>query len=111
MPFFSVVEIGVGIVFGCLPAIGKMLHLFSKSERSSRQGGERFAGRTFGGTPMTKMESDELELTPYGIGKMSTYIWSEPGASTGTAESPIGEMGEADEERGGIELQYYVGVS
>lgn len=82
MCILSVVENMIGLVFGSLPAIGKMLRLYDRPSKSqAMRPSARIGGRSLGGTPFTALggstELNDLSLVPNGKGQNHTRIWSE----------------------------------
>lgn len=77
------VENMIGLVFGSLPAIGKMLRLYDRPNKSQAvKPSERLGVCTFGGTPFTLVEDsstgdNQFRLVPLGKGESQTRIWSE----------------------------------
>lgn len=95
MPLLSNVENAIGLVFGSLPAIGKMLHLFEMGEGPKRTypSDGVMGNHTFGGTPFSREpKPHELQLVPQGKGQNHTRIWSESrevsDAGKGTIDEP-----------------------
>lgn len=73
------VENMIGLVFGSLPAIGKMLRLFDRPEKSKPgyPAGQRMGNFTLGETPFAPSgsggsELDSLRLVPRGKGESQT---------------------------------------
>lgn len=83
MCILSMVENMIGLVFGSLPAIGKMLRLYDQPNKSQIiKLSARMGNYTFGGTPFTVLEDgltarNQLCLVPNGKGECQTRIWSE----------------------------------
>lgn len=87
MPILSMAETMIGLVFGSLPAIGKMLRLFDRPGRArpSQPTDERLGTRTFGGTPFAPLPQEGsgsawdagMQLVPLGKGAIQMRIWSE----------------------------------
>ncbi|KAJ4415017.1 hypothetical protein N0V82_007599 [Gnomoniopsis sp. IMI 355080] len=82
MCILSMVENMIGLVFGSLPAIGKMLRLYDRPTKSQAvKPSERMGDYSFGGTPFTPLsgptELNELRLVPNGKGESQARIWSE----------------------------------
>lgn len=97
MPILSMVENMIGLVFGSLPAIGKMLRLFDRPATSKRSypTDQRMGNHTLGGTPFAPLgkgtELDSLELIPRGKGESQTRIWSEYNTVASSALNTINE--------------------
>lgn len=83
MCLLSMVENMIGLVFGSLPAIGKILRLYDRPNKSHTiKPSERIGDYTFGGTPFTALDDgpracNQIRLVPYGKGECQTRIWSE----------------------------------
>ncbi|KAJ4392963.1 hypothetical protein N0V93_002167 [Gnomoniopsis smithogilvyi] len=82
MCILSMVENMIGLVFGSLPAIGKMLRLYDRTNKTPAvKPFERLGDYSFGGTPFTPLggstELNQLRLVPSGQGESRTRIWSE----------------------------------
>lgn len=77
------VENMIGLVFGSLPAIGKILRLYDRPNKSHTiKPSERMGDYTFGGTPFTVLDDgsracNQIRLVPCGKGECQTRIWSE----------------------------------
>lgn len=83
MCILSMVENMIGLVFGSLPAIGKMLRLYDRPNKPQAvKPSERMGDCTFGGTPFILLDGgstahNQFRLVPHGKGESQTRIWSE----------------------------------
>lgn len=83
MCILSMVENMIGLVFGSLPAIGKMLRLYDRPNKPHTiQPSERMGDYTFGGTPFKAFDDgstacNQIRLVPRSKGECQTRIWSE----------------------------------
>lgn len=76
------IETALALVFGTLPAIGKMLHLYDnkRTQGPSVMSPALFGRQTIGGTPFVdtnRTEGQGLIFVPSGRGETQTRIWSD----------------------------------
>lgn len=112
MCILSMIENMIGLVFGSLPAIGKMLRLYDRPNKPQpAKPPERMGEYTFGGTPFTALGASgstqltDFLLVPEGKGETRTRIWSEFNTVASTLLDTVDEKEMMPKRPGRIEKQ------
>lgn len=84
VPLFAVIEVGIGLIAGSLPFIGKMFHFFDAPKEDIPV--MKLADRTIGGTPLFNFSDTQPSKGTLGTdhsGESQTAIHSADTRSTG----------------------------